>query len=87
MAHSSIGIRSGSAHPGESTALEAEKLGVMAGFVAGLPFGLGLVHDLVLSQGLPTWLADGSAVAAVAATTWLGLRLGTGVAAWARRRG
>lgn len=86
MAHSSMGIRSGSARQGERTALEAEKLGVMAGFVAGLPFGLGLVHDLVLSQGLPSWLADGSAIITVAASTWLGLRLATGVAAWARRR-
>jgi len=61
--------------------LEVEKLGVIAGFLVGLPLGLSLVQDNLLADGLPTWLAGGAAVATVVASTWLGLKAAASLAA------
>jgi hypothetical protein len=55
--------------------LEAEKWGVIGGFLVGLPLGLGEVHGLMTSLGSPAWLAGAVAVVAVAASTAAGLRL------------
>lgn len=64
--------------------LEVEKLGVIAGFLIGLPLALGVVQEALLADGLPTWAAGAAAVATVAVSTWLGLRAGSAVASHLR---
>jgi hypothetical protein len=60
--------------------LDAEKWGVIGGFLVGLPVGLGEVHGWLTSLGSPEWLAGAVAVVAVAACTAAGLRLASALA-------
>lgn len=60
--------------------LEVEKVGVIAGFLAGLPLAVGLVSDILMAQGAPEWLTGVAMVATVALSTAAGLRIGQAVA-------
>jgi hypothetical protein len=57
----------------ERQPLWQDKLGVMAGFLAGLPLALAVVNDLLADS--PEWVAVSAAVLTVAVTTSLGLRV------------
>lgn len=57
-----------------------EKLGVIAGFLVGLPVGVGLVETPLASAGAPQWLGIVATVAVVALCTALGLRGGAALA-------
>jgi hypothetical protein len=61
-------------------ALGVEKLGVIGGFLVGLPAGLELVREPLLSAGAPAGLTGVVTVAAVALCTWVGLRVGAALA-------
>ncbi|MGH6647156.1 hypothetical protein [Aquabacterium sp.] len=61
-------------------ALGYEKLGVIAGFLVGLPVGVGLVETPLASAGAPQWLGIVATVAVVAVCTALGLRGGAALA-------
>lgn len=65
----------------QSKQLEVEKLGVIVGFLIGLPLSLSLVQDRLLADGLPSWLAGGATVLTIVASTWLGLKAASSVAA------
>lgn len=60
--------------------LEVEKVGVIAGFLAGLPLAVGTVQDALNAHSAPDWLVGLAMVMTVAATTSVGLRLGTAIA-------
>ena len=63
--------------PTERQALQREKLGVMGGFLVGVLTAAGIVSPHLAAAGIPpTWAHVASAVV-VAATTWVGYRLGT----------
>ncbi len=63
--------------PTERQALQREKLGVMGGFVVGVLAATGAVSPHLVAAGVPaTWAHLVSAVV-VAASTWVGYRLGT----------
>lgn len=57
-----------------------EKLGVIAGFLVGLPVGMVLVETPLVSAGAPQWLGIVATVAVVAICTALGLRAGAALA-------
>jgi hypothetical protein len=57
-----------------------EKLGVIAGFLVGLPVGVGLVETPLASAGAPQWLGIIATVAVVAVCTALGLSAGGALA-------
>ncbi len=57
-----------------------EKLGVIAGFLVGLPVGVGLVDAPLTAVGAPQWLGIVATVAVVAVCTALGLRAGGALA-------
>lgn len=57
-----------------------EKLGVIAGFLVGLPVGVGLVDAPLAAVGAPQWLSIMATVAVVAVCTALGLRGGAALA-------
>ncbi|MDI1258634.1 MAG: hypothetical protein PSV40_17960 [Polaromonas sp.] len=57
-----------------------EKLGVIAGFLVGLPVGVGLIHAPLAELGAPQWLSIIATVAVVAVCTALGLRGGAALA-------
>ncbi|MFZ5520914.1 MAG: hypothetical protein ACOZD0_06890 [Pseudomonadota bacterium] len=61
----------------ERKALGLEKLGVIGGFLVGLPTGLELVHQPLAAAGAPAGLAGLATVAAIALCTWVGLRVGS----------
>lgn len=61
----------------ERKALGVEKLGVIGGFLVGLPAGLELVREPLLAAGAPTGLTGVATVAVVALCTWVGLRVGS----------
>jgi amino acid transporter len=61
-------------------ALGYEKLGVIAGFLVGLPVGVGLVETPLASAGAPQWLGIVATVAVVAICTALGLKGGAALA-------
>ena len=56
--------------------LGMEKLGVIGGFLVGLPTGLELVHEPLSAAGAPDGLTGLATVAAIALCTWVGLRVG-----------
>lgn len=60
--------------------LEVEKFGVIAGFLAGLPLAVGTVQDALNAHAVPDWLVGLAMFMTVAATTSVGLRLGSAVA-------
>ncbi|MBA4109447.1 MAG: hypothetical protein C0487_07630 [Leptothrix sp. (in: Bacteria)] len=64
----------------ERKGLGYEKLGVIAGFLAGLPVGVGLVEAPLAAVGAPQWLGIVATVAVVAVFTALGLRGGAALA-------
>jgi|GWRWMinimDraft_5_1066013.scaffolds.fasta_scaffold00909_3 amino acid transporter len=57
-----------------------EKLGVIAGFLVGLPVGVGLVDAPLTAVGAPQWVGIVATVAVVAVCTALGLRGGAALA-------
>jgi hypothetical protein len=57
-----------------------EKLGVIAGFLIGLPVGVGLVETPLASAGVPQWLGIVATVIVVSVFTSLGLRAGMALA-------
>lgn len=76
------GVVRGSAHDADANrkGLGYEKLGVIAGFLVGLPVGVGLVEAPLTAVGAPQWLGIVATVAVVAAFTALGLRGGAALA-------
>lgn len=60
--------------------LEVEKVGVIVGFLAGLPLAVGTVHEALVAHGAPDWLTGLAMVMTVAATTSVGLRVGAAIA-------
>ncbi|MGE5452177.1 MAG: hypothetical protein ACM3VZ_10090 [Acidobacteriota bacterium] len=60
--------------------LQVEKLGVVAGFLAGLPLAVGFVSDALAAVHTPEALIAFGGVVTVALTTALGLRIGKAVA-------
>jgi len=60
--------------------LEVEKIGVIVGFLAGLPLAVGTVSELLAAHAAPQWLSGLAMVVTVAATTSVGLRVGTALA-------
>jgi len=60
--------------------LEVEKIGVIAGFLVGLPLAVGHVQELLASQGASDWLVGLGMVLTVAASTSIGLRIGAAIA-------
>jgi hypothetical protein len=69
-------------HLQQDTTVEFEKLGVIAGFLAGLAVSVGYVYDPLVSAGLPEWAGMGACMVVVALCTRAGLgisrRLGHG---------
>lgn len=61
--------------------LQIEKLGVVAGFLAGLPLAVGFVSDTLTALNTPDALVAVGGVIAVAFTTAVGLRIGQALAA------
>lgn len=57
----------------ERQQLRLEKLGVIAGFLFGLPLAITEVGESLGAWGAPTWLQVVAGVLTVAATTRLGL--------------
>lgn len=55
--------------------LGAEKLGVIGGFLIGLPVGVGLVGEPLSAFGAPQWLVVGVTCLVVAVFTRIGLGL------------
>ncbi len=53
-----------------------EKIGVIAGFIAGLSLGVNLVGQPLSDLGAPTWLAVVAVIPVVAMFTRAGLGLG-----------
>jgi hypothetical protein len=84
MAHQSLNydVVPGSGLEGEADrkGLGYEKLGVIAGFLVGLPVGVGLVETPLASAGLPQWLGIVATVIVVSVFTSLGLRVGMALA-------
>ncbi|MBC7701117.1 hypothetical protein [Aquabacterium sp.] len=64
----------------ERKGLGYEKLGVIAGFLVGLPVGVGLVDAPLTAVGAPQWVGIVVTVAVVAVCTALGLRGGAALA-------
>ncbi|HET6788161.1 MAG TPA: hypothetical protein VFH49_09380 [Aquabacterium sp.] len=62
-------------HHQQDTAVEFEKLGVIAGFLTGLALALGYVYEPIVAAGLPEWAGMGAAIAAVALCTRAGLAI------------
>jgi hypothetical protein len=60
--------------------LRLEKLGVIAGFLFGLPLAISAVGDSLGAWGAPTWMQVAAGVITVAATTRLGLLAATALA-------
>jgi hypothetical protein len=60
--------------------LEVEKVGVIAGFLAGLPLAVGTVQEVLNAHGAPEWLVGLAMIMTVAATTSVGLRVGAAIA-------
>lgn len=56
--------------------LGTEKLGVIGGFLVGLPVGVGLVGEPLSAFGAPQWLVVGMTGVVVAVFTRIGLSLG-----------
>jgi len=69
-----------SASPGVVTPrrrhLGTEKLGVIGGFLVGLPVGVGLVGEPLSAFGAPQWLVVAMTGVVVAVFTRIGLSLG-----------
>lgn len=66
--------------------LEVEKVGVIAGFLAGLPLAVGTVQEMLGAHGAPAWLVGLAMVVTVAATTSVGLRVGSAIASLIGKR-
>jgi hypothetical protein len=64
----------------ERKGLGYEKVGVIAGFLIGLPVGVGLVETPLSSAGVPQWLGIIATVIVVSVFTSLGLRAGMAMA-------
>ena len=60
--------------------LEVEKIGVIAGFLVGLPIAVGPVSEHLSALGVSDFVTGAAMVATVMATTRLGLRLGNALA-------
>ena len=60
--------------------LEVEKVGVIVGFLAGLPIAVGPVSEHLTALGVSDFVTGAAMVATVVATTRLGLRLGNALA-------
>ena len=76
-------VRSSQAAPADLSRkqLQVEKLGVVLGFLAGLPLAVGPVSEALASVGTPDGLIGVAGVLTVAVSTAAGLRLGKAVAA------
>jgi len=57
----------------ERQQLRLEKVGVIAGFLLGLPLAVGLVSAPLADAGVPDWLEFAAIAATIAVTTRLGL--------------
>lgn len=66
--------------------LEVEKAGVIVGFLAGLPLAVGTVSEALTAHGAPDWLIGLGMILTVAATTSVGLRAGSAIAALLGKR-
>lgn len=64
----------------EHKQLEVEKVGVIVGFLAGLALAVGTVNDVLTAHNAPDWLTGLAMVMTVAATTAVGMRVGSAVA-------
>lgn len=64
----------------EHKQLEVEKVGVIVGFLAGLPLAVGTVSEVLTAHGSPEWLTGMAMIMTVAATTAVGVRLGSAIA-------
>ena len=60
--------------------LRLEKVGVIAGFLIGLPLAVSEVAGALSQAGAPEWLQVSAVIACVAATTRLGLMAAAGLA-------
>lgn len=67
--------------------LEVEKVGVIVGFLAGLPLAVGTVSEALTAHGAADWVIGLGMVLTVAATTSVGLRMGSAIAALLGKRG
>ena len=65
---------------GEVQQLRLEKVGVIAGFLIGLPLAVSEVAGALSQAGAPEWLQVSAVIACVAATTRLGLMAAAGLA-------
>lgn len=79
MSQSTLHVLHGedSPEPQDRPSLGQEKLGVIAGFLLGLPVGISAVGGTLTDIGSPQWLANTATIAVVAAFTWAGWRLAT----------
>jgi hypothetical protein len=61
--------------------LEVEKVGVIVGFLAGLPLAVGLVSEALEAHGVSEVVVAVAMIATVALSTAAGLRIGAAIAA------
>lgn len=66
--------------------LEVEKVGVIVGFLAGLPLAVGTVSEALTAHGAADWVVGLAMMVTVAATTSVGLRAGSAIAALLGKR-
>ena len=66
--------------------LEVEKVGVIVGFLAGLPLAVGHVSELLSSLGASDWMIGAGMFLTVAVTTSIGLRAGSALASLIGKR-
>lgn len=83
MAHIGIKLHRGSQASSDEVAhkqLEIEKVGVIVGFLAGLPLAVGTVSETLSAHGVADWLVGVAMVLTLAVSTAAGLRIGSAIA-------
>ena len=76
MAQHSLKL-SGARSDRKALALDLEKLGIIAGFLFGLPIGIALLEGPLTEFDLPQWMVVATTFIVVAMFTWVGLRAGS----------